>query len=74
MVLLLGVALFLGNLSGLFPTFPYAGYLTMTVGGAMMGFAARAMAIQEDKEQLDKEDATRFAFYERKKVYERKKD
>jgi hypothetical protein len=43
LVLLIGgVALFIGNLSGIFPTFPYAGFITSTIGLAMMGAAMRA--------------------------------
>jgi hypothetical protein len=38
LVFILGLALFLGNISGLFRTFPFAGFLVMTLGGAMRGF------------------------------------
>lgn len=32
----LGVGLFIGNVSRIFPTFPLAGYITMAIGGAIM--------------------------------------
>jgi hypothetical protein len=41
LVFLLGVALFIGNTTRLFPTLPFAGFILMTVGGAIAG-AARA--------------------------------
>ena len=31
-----GVILYFGNISGLFPTFPYAGFLAMLIGGALL--------------------------------------
>jgi hypothetical protein len=31
-----GVVLFIGNISGKFRTFPFAGYLGMLIGGAIM--------------------------------------
>lgn len=34
-VLLLGLFLFIGNVTSIFPTFPLAGYLTVVIGGAM---------------------------------------
>ena len=37
-----GVGLFIGNLSGIFPTFPYAGFITSSIGLAMMGAAMKA--------------------------------
>src|SRR5262245_54850224 len=58
-VFLLGVGLFLGKISGLFPTFSSADELTAAAGIAIMAFAARAMADQEYREQADKEDAAR---------------
>ena len=37
LVLLIGgVVLFIGNLSGIFPTFPYAGFITSSIGLALM--------------------------------------
>src|SRR5262245_24384825 len=50
-VFLLGAGLFLGNITGLFPTLPFAGYLVMTIGGLLLG----AGAITERAEsQLDR--------------------
>ena len=43
-IFLLGVGLFLGNTSGLFPTVPFAGFVLMTIGGAMFGAGMRAAA------------------------------
>jgi hypothetical protein len=40
LVFVLGVGLFLGNVTGLFPTFPFAGFLVMTLGGALLGAGA----------------------------------
>jgi hypothetical protein len=34
-VLIVGIGLFVGNISGMFPTFPGAGWLTIAVGGIM---------------------------------------
>lgn len=36
-----GVGLFLGNVTGMFISFPYAGYVTMLVGGAIAAFGWR---------------------------------
>ena len=33
---LLGVFLFFGNLGGFYRTFPFAGFITMSIGGAIM--------------------------------------
>jgi uncharacterized membrane protein YkgB len=33
LVILVGIVLLIGNLTGLFPTFPYAGFIVMFVGG-----------------------------------------
>src|SRR5262249_53085299 len=59
-VLLLGVGVFVGNVSGRFPTFPLAGYLTMAAGIALMGAAARAIASEKDRVQAEKERAALF--------------
>jgi hypothetical protein len=42
LVFLLGVGLFLGNTTGLFPTLPFEGFIVMTVGGLLMGAGATA--------------------------------
>ena len=34
---IIGVALLVGNTTGLFVTFPFAGFVTMTIGGALFG-------------------------------------
>jgi hypothetical protein len=39
LILLLGVGLLIGNITGLFPTFPFAGFIVMTVGGVIAGAA-----------------------------------
>lgn len=39
-VVVLGFALVAGNVSGTFPTFPFAGFLTTTLGFAMVGYGA----------------------------------
>jgi hypothetical protein len=44
LVFLAGVGLFLGNITGLLRTAPFAGYVTMTLGLATLGAAARATA------------------------------
>jgi hypothetical protein len=33
---LLGVFLFFGNIGGFFRTFPFAGFVTMSIGGAIL--------------------------------------
>lgn len=33
---LLGVFLFFGNVGGFFRTFPFAGFITMSIGGAIL--------------------------------------
>jgi hypothetical protein len=40
-IFVIGVGLFLGNVTGKFISFPYAGYITMLVGGAIAGFGWR---------------------------------
>jgi len=32
-IFVVGVILFIGNVSGWWPTFPYAGFITMAIGG-----------------------------------------
>jgi hypothetical protein len=43
LMVLLGAGLFLGNVTGLFPTFPFAGFLVMTAGGLLFGVGKSAM-------------------------------
>jgi hypothetical protein len=40
-VFVLGVGLFIGNVTGLFRTIPMAGWLTMLIGGAIYGWGSR---------------------------------
>jgi hypothetical protein len=40
-VFLLGIGLFIGNVTGLFRTFPMAGWLTMFLGGGIFGWGER---------------------------------
>lgn len=39
-VVILGFGLVAGNISGAFPTFPFAGFLTSSLGFAMVGYGA----------------------------------
>ena len=36
LVLIVGIGIFIGNVSGAFPTFPGLGWITIAVGGVMM--------------------------------------
>ena len=36
LIFVVGVGLFIGNVSHMFPTFPLAGWITMLIGGAIM--------------------------------------
>ena len=49
-VLLAGFALMIGNMSGRFPTFPFAGYITITIGGLLLG-AARIGQMDDDQDR-----------------------
>jgi hypothetical protein len=40
-VFVIGVGLFGGNVSGMFVTFPFAGYIGMLVGGGIFGVGQR---------------------------------
>jgi membrane-bound ClpP family serine protease len=40
-VFVLGVGLLIGNVTGIFPTLPFAGFVVMTIGGAMVGAGSR---------------------------------
>ena len=35
-ILFIGIILLIGNVSGWWPTFPYAGFITMGLGGLVM--------------------------------------
>jgi len=37
-----GIGLLVGNVTGVFPTFPFAGFIVMTIGGAIFGAAKRS--------------------------------
>lgn len=39
LIILLGVGLLIGNVTGVFPTFPFAGFIVMTIGGVIAGAA-----------------------------------
>lgn len=47
-VVALGAVLWCGNVFGFFPTFPFAGYVTIAIGGAIIG-AGKKMAAGEPK-------------------------
>jgi hypothetical protein len=36
LILIAGIFLFIGNVSGMFRTFPLAGWITIVIGGAIM--------------------------------------
>jgi hypothetical protein len=36
-IIVIGVCLWIGNMTGIFPTFPFAGILTIIIGGAIAG-------------------------------------
>jgi len=36
LVLIVGICLWIGNVSRIFPTFPLAGYITIVIGGAII--------------------------------------
>ena len=40
-VFVLGLGLLLGNVTGIFPTVPFAGFVVTTIGGAILGAASR---------------------------------
>jgi hypothetical protein len=41
-LLIVGIGLLIGNVTGLFPTFPFTGFIVMTIGGALFAMGARA--------------------------------
>ena len=41
LIFVVGVLLFLGNTTGKFYSFPYAGYITMGIGGAIFAFGRK---------------------------------
>ncbi len=44
LILAIGALLFWGNVSGNFVTFPYAGYVTLGIGGAVFGLGRKMQA------------------------------
>lgn len=40
-IFVVGVLLFAGNVTGKFISFPYAGYITMGIGGAIIAFGRK---------------------------------
>ena len=47
LIFVAGVILWCGNMFRFFPTFPFAGYITMAVGGAIFGYAQKQSAQQQ---------------------------
>ena len=43
LIFVVGVGLFAGNITGMFISFPYAGYITMFIGGAIAGAGYKKM-------------------------------
>lgn len=43
LIFVVGVGLFAGNVTGMFISFPYAGYITMAIGGAIAGAGYKKM-------------------------------
>ncbi len=43
LIFVVGVGLFIGNVTGMFISFPFAGYITMAVGGAIAGAGYKKM-------------------------------
>jgi uncharacterized membrane protein len=37
LVFVVGIVLFIGNVTGAFPTFPFAGFIVMSIGGLIWG-------------------------------------
>lgn len=44
LIFVVGILLWCGNVFHFFPTFPFAGYITMAVGGAIFGFGQKQQA------------------------------
>lgn len=42
LIFVVGVGLFIGNVTGLFRTFPFAGFIVMGIGGAIVGAVQKA--------------------------------
>jgi hypothetical protein len=42
LIFVVGIGLFIGNVTGVFPTFPFAGFIVMGIGGAIVGAGQRA--------------------------------
>jgi hypothetical protein len=42
LIFVVGIGLFIGNVTGIFPTFPFAGFIVMGIGGAIFGAGQRA--------------------------------
>lgn len=49
LIFVVGVLLFLGNMTGKFISFPYAGYITMGIGGAIFAFGRKQQAEAAEK-------------------------
>jgi hypothetical protein len=46
LVMALGAFLFWGNVSGHFRSFPFAGYITIAIGGAIVGYGRKRQALE----------------------------
>jgi hypothetical protein len=44
LIVAIGALLWIGNVSGKFISFPYAGYITMAIGGAIFAFGRKQQA------------------------------
>jgi len=42
LIFAVGIGLFIGNVTGIFPTVPFAGFVVMGIGGAILGAGQRA--------------------------------
>lgn len=44
LIVVVGGLLWMGNMTGKFPTFPYAGYITIAIGAALFGLGKKQLA------------------------------
>ena len=47
LIVAIGAGLWCGNVFGFFPTFPYAGYITIAIGGAIFAFGKKQSGSKE---------------------------
>ncbi|MGZ3417364.1 MAG: hypothetical protein ACXVEF_22650 [Polyangiales bacterium] len=50
LIFVIGVGLYIGNVTGKFYSFPYAGYITMGIGAAIIAFGKKQMADAAQKQ------------------------